>query len=74
MDSVSGSDADVFLISNGGYPEAAERIVSRFPAEARADREAWQAEARALHTQAGADREALSRLTGIVEEVRTARR
>ena len=29
VDSVSGSDADVFLISNGGYPEAAERIVSR---------------------------------------------
>ena len=44
------------------------------PAEARADREAWQAETRALRTQAGADREALGRLTGIVEEVRTARR
>ena len=29
VDSVFGSDADVFLISNGGYPEAAERIVSR---------------------------------------------
>ena len=42
-------------------------------AEARADREAWQAEARALHAEAGADREALGRLTGIVEEVRTAR-
>ena len=43
-------------------------------AEARADREAWQAEARALRAEAGADREALGRPTGIVEEVRTARR
>ena len=42
--------------------------------EARADREAWQAEARALRAEAGDDREALGRLTGIVEEVRTARR
>ena len=42
-------------------------------AEARADREAWQAEARALRAEAGADREALGRLTGIVEEVRTVR-
>ena len=43
-------------------------------AEARADREAWQAEARALRAEAGADREALGRLTGVVEEVRTTRR
>ena len=42
-------------------------------AEARADREAWQAEARALRAEAGTDREALGRLTGIVEEVRTVR-
>ena len=49
--------------------------------EARADREAWQAEVRALRAEAGADREALGRLTGSpapaqagVEEVRTARR
>ena len=58
MDSVSGSDADVFLISNGGYPEAAERIVSRFPAEARADREAWEAGSTRLQAEARADREA----------------
>ena len=42
-------------------------------AETRADREAWQAEARALRAEAGTDREALGRLTGIVEEVRTVR-
>ena len=35
-------------------------------AEARADREAWQAEMRALREDAGADREAVSRLSGIV--------
>ena len=42
--------------------------------EARADREAWQAEMRALREDAGADREAVSRLSGIVEQMRTASR
>ena len=42
--------------------------------ETRADREAWQAEMRKLRAEAAGDRETLSRLTGIVEEVRTARR
>ena len=46
----------------------------RLRAEDRARLEAWQAEARALRAEAEADREALGRLTGIVEEVRTARR
>ena len=40
--------------------------------EARADREAWQAEMRKLRAEAGGDREMLSRLTGIVEGLRTA--
>ena len=43
-------------------------------AEARADREAWQAEMRKLRAEAGGDREMLSRLTGIVEGLRTADR
>ena len=42
--------------------------------EARADREAWQAEMRALREDAGTDREAVSRLSGIVEQMRTASR
>ena len=52
-------------------------------AEARADREAWQAEAQSLRAEARADREAFekhiirltqeqSRLTGMVEQMRTA--
>ena len=43
-------------------------------AEGRADREAWQAEMRALREDAGTDREAVSRLSGIVEQMRTAGR
>ena len=43
-------------------------------AEARADREAWQAEMRALREDAGADREAVSRISGVVEQMRTAER
>ena len=43
-------------------------------AENRADREAWQAEMRALREDAGTDREAVSRLSGIVEQMRTAGR
>ena len=54
--------------------EAWQKERDRLHTEARADREAWQAETRARRTQAGVDREALGRLTGIVEEVRTARR
>ena len=53
--------------------------------EARADRAAWQAEAQSLRDEARADREAFekhitrltqgqSQLTGIVEQMRTARR
>ena len=42
--------------------------------EARDDREAWQAEMRALRAAAGTDREDVSRLTGIVEQMRTAER
>ena len=54
-------------------------------AEARADREAWQTEAQSLRAEARADREAFekhitrltqeqSRLTGVVEQMRTAQR
>ena len=54
-------------------------------AEARADREAWQAEVQSLRAEARADREAFEKhitrltreqgqLTGIVEQMRTARR
>ena len=54
-------------------------------AEARADREAWQAESARLRDEARADREAFekhitrltqgqSQLTGIVEQMRTAQR
>ena len=43
-------------------------------AEGRADREAWQAEMRALREDTGTDREAVSRLSGIVEQMRTASR
>ena len=54
--------------------EAWQKERDRLHDQARADREAWQAEARALRTEGGTGREALSRLTGIVEELRTARR
>ena len=47
---------------------------ARLREEARADREAWQAEMRKLRAEAGGDREMLSRLTGIVEGLRTANR
>lgn len=50
----------------------AEREALR--AEARADREAFQAEMRMLRVDSGDSREAISRLTGIVEEMRTVRR
>ena len=43
-------------------------------AEGQAAREAWQAEMRALREDAGTDREAVSRLSGIVEQMRTASR
>ena len=50
----------------------AEREALR--AEFRADREAFQAEMRMLRADTGDNREAISRLTGIVEEMRTGRR
>ena len=53
---------------------AFEKHVESLRAADRADREAWQAEMRALREDAAAGREDVSRLTGIVEQMRTAER